>query len=648
MEASLPPPPNDVPTDPTVLESHINSVTCAIQGALNSSSVPLHLQRRSALPQHIVVAIRRRRRLRRRWQLTRSPSHRHEFIAAADRCSALLKEHRGERWEDYLIHLEDNGLSPWKATRALTREHPHNAPIQTPNGLVFDEQSKVDALASHFEGHFTVPAHPAIETLPNDLSDDTINLVVNQNLNSILPMTLEPFTQVEVSNVIKDIHPDKAPGPDGITGRAIINSPPSLLAHILVIFNAILLTQHFPSLWKVSDIIVLRKGLKSATSPSSYRPISLLPVLSKLFEKLLLQRIREVVDTHIRPEQFGFRSGCSTTLQLMKVVSDISDAYNCSMHVTAVLIDFQAAFDTVWHAGLLYKLSALFPPPVVKLFHSYLTGRKFKIVSRSSSNTSSALKSISAGVPQGSVLGPILYSIFINDMPLCRGVSLGLYADDTIFYTFSSGRILPIVLQNQINTFYRWTAIWKMKVNPDKCQAIQFSRKRIMPPQLQIGDNFLPWRPYVTYLGLILDRRLTFRQHIDKKIQLGNVLFRKLYSVLTTKLLPVKTRTLIFTAILRAHLTYAAPVWFPLLSETGKRRITGHHNRLLRTVGNFHYLVSNSAAFSYLNTPTLFEFIQNTARKLHDSSLVSHRQLVREIYELPRPPPIDKAVPTVF
>jgi hypothetical protein len=95
-----------------------------------------------------------------------------------------------------------------------------------------------------------------------------------------------------------------------------------------------------------------------------------------------------------------------------------------------------------------------------------------------------------------------------------------------------------------------------------------------------IGDIFLPWRPHVTYLDLILDRWLSFRQHIDKKLQLGNILFRKLYPVLTTKLLPVKTRTLIFTAILRAHLTYAAPVWFPLLSETGKRRVTSHHNRL--------------------------------------------------------------------
>jgi hypothetical protein len=649
MEATLGAAPTALVT-PVEIDRHVESLTETIQSALTASSTPPRLQRRSDLPPRIREALSEKRRRRRLWQLTRSPQHRSEFKAAAEHCSDLLRRHRSDRWEDFLSELEGHD-SPWKACRTLLKENTKSSPIATETGLVFDEMEKVRAFGEYLTGHFTTPPRPEDEANLGTGHDQHIQLVVEQCLNSAGP-PLPPFSREEVALSINKNNTKKAPGCDKITGFALLHSPPLLLDHILLIFNSIMLVQYFPAAWKESEICLILKPRKPPTQVTSYRPISLLPILSKLFERLLLSKIKVQLDSRLRPEQFGFRTEYSTTLQLMRFVSDISDAKNSSKALSAVLIDFQAAFDTVWHTGLLYKLSRIFQPSMLRLLKSYLLGRRFRVASRSPyrGKTLSDMYPITAGVPQGSVLGPILYLVYINDIPVQHNVNIGLYADDIVFYTTSKiYNTLKNRLQQQLNSFDSWTTKWRTKINPSKCEAITFPHNnRANPDPVSIGDHQLPWKTEVKYLGVTIDRRLSFGKHIAQKVVLGRVLLGKLYPILKSRAFNVKVKKLVFAMVIRAYLLYAAPVWFPFLGVTNRRKITGFHNRALRSVGNFHYMVPNVDAFAYLDTPPLLEFIQHTSRQLHDRSMTSSRPIIRELFSTPRPPPRKTAVPTRF
>jgi hypothetical protein len=648
MEVNLRAPPEALHS-PIELDRHISSLTETIQSALRASSTPPRLQRRSDLPPRIREALRDKRRLRRLWQLTRAPIYKRQFKVAAEHCSALLFKHRCDRWENFLLNLEEND-SPWKACRTLLKEQKLISPIHTETGLVFDETDKVRVFGEHFTKHFTTPSRPPLLANLNAAHDEAISFVVEQCLGSASE-NIPLFSRDEVSLILKELNVRKAPGCDAITGFTLVNSPPLLIDHFLIIFNSVLTLQHFPSPWKESEICLIPKPNKPPSFVTSYRPISLLPIISKLFERLLLKQIKSTFDTNIRPEQFGFRSGYSTTLQLMRFASDISDANNMSKTLSAVLIDFNAAFDTVWHLGLLYKLSRIFSPAMLRLFKSYLSGRRFRIASRNNLRNSvvSDLFTIEAGVPQGSVLAPYLYIIYINDLQLEPNIKVALYADDVVFYTISNQfSVLHRRLQKQLDSFFSWSSKWRTRINYDKCEAITFTRKHTLPDPVSIDGHRLVWKSCIKYLGVTFDQRLSFGTHVSQKLQLGRVLLRKLYPILFSRVLPVKVKKLVFTMIIRSYLLYAAPVWFPFLCKTNIKKLTGFHNRALRTVGNFHYMVPNIDIFNNLGVPPLLDHIRLTSRKLHDKAVVSQRPVIRELFSTPRPPPRRTVIPTLY
>jgi hypothetical protein len=650
MEANLRAPPQAL-ASPAELDEHVVNLTNTIKAAMQSSSTPMRLQRRSNLPPQITEALREKRRLRRLWQLTRSPLHKRLFSKATEHCSALLFKHRINGWEDFLLSLEGNH-SPWKACRTLLKENKTTSPLQTETGIVFDEAAKVRVFGEHFTKHFTTPTRPPSTVNLNTAHDEAISLVVGQCLSSESE-TIPPFSKDEVSLVLKKLNVKKAPGCDAVTGFALVNSPPILIDHLLLIFNTILQLQHFPQSWKESEICLILKPKKPPTKVTSYRPISLLPILSKLFEKLLIKQIKPTVDNLLRPEQFGFRTGYSTTLQLMRFASDISDAKNSSNTLSAVLIDFHAAFDTVWHLGLLYKLSRIFSPAMLRLIKSYLSGRKFRIATRNPlrGNFVSTLFPIEAGVPQGSVLGPVLYTVYINDVQIEPNIKVALYADDVVFYTTSRNfQALHRRLQKQLDSFASWSAKWRTRINHDKCEAITFTNKQLIscPDPVSIDGHRLDWKSDIKYLGVTFDKNFNFKKHVTEKVLLGRVLLRKLFPILSSRVLPIKVKKLVFTMIIRAYLTYAAPIWFPFLSKSNQNKVSGFHNRALRTVGNFHYRVPNSDVHSFLDVPPLLEHIRLTSRQLHDRSMASPRPIIRELFSTQRPPPRKTAVPTMF
>ncbi|KAL4121826.1 hypothetical protein QTP88_014259 [Uroleucon formosanum] len=221
----------------------------------------------------------------------------------------------------------------------------------------------------------------------------------------------------------------KSPGHDLITAEIARKLPDKAIIHLTHIFNAILRISHFPIQWKLATIILFPKPNKPIDNPSSYRPISLLPFFSKLFEKLILTRIYPIIKKKklIPDTQFGFREHHSTIHQIHRLADTIACSLEKKLYTSAVFLDISQAFDKVWHPGLLFKLKTFLPPSYYLFFKSYLSERHFLV---RSGTEHSSISPILAGVPQGAVASPTLFNLYSADQPTNPNTQIAEYADD--------------------------------------------------------------------------------------------------------------------------------------------------------------------------------------------------------------------------
>ena len=295
---------------------------------------------------------------------------------------------------------------------------------------------------------------------------------------------------------------------------------------------------------------------------TSYRPISLLSIFSKIFERILLERLLPVLDAqNIIPEhQFGFRNKHGTPEQCHRVGEVISNTLERKYYCSAVFLDIQQAFDRVWHSGILYKLKKLLPAPFYLLLKSYLHQRRFYV---SINNECSEFGSIHSGVPQGSVLGPVLYTVFTSDMPTINGLTIATYADDTAIMASEESHIKASdLLQNGPNHIQEWLNKWNIKVNTEKSVHITFTLRKNDCPSVSLNGSSLPQSKHVKYLGLYIDRRLTWGEHIKIKRKQLNTKTKKIYWLLgPNSTLTLENKVILYKTILKPVSTYGVQLW---------------------------------------------------------------------------------------
>lgn len=378
---------------------------------------------------------------------------------------------------------------------------------------------------------------------------------------------------------------------------------------ITQLFNAAIRLKIVPTQWKIADIIMIHKHGKPPHEHTSYRPISLLPVLAKLFEKLLATRLMKIItDNNLFPDhQFGFREKHSTIEQVHRVVDIVNKTFEEKKYCSALFLDVSQAFDKVWHEGLLFKIKMNVPDSMFTILKSYLEERYYRVKHEADT---SKIYPIRSGVPQGSVLGPILYLIFTHDIPTNENVTTTTFADDTaMLVTDENPATATESLQRHIRNIEKWTKKWRIKINESKSQHIIFTKCRKISPNIEINNKAIPQAESVKYLGMHLDKTLTWRTHIWKKRQQLNLKFRKHYWILgRTSKLSIRNKLLVYNTILKPVWTYGIQLW-GTAAKSNISIMERLQSKVLRSITDAPWFVSNKDIYCDLEVPTISEVI---------------------------------------
>ena len=328
----------------------------------------------------------------------------------------------------------------------------------------------------------------------------------------------------EVKRLIKEIDINKSSATNGISSRVFKSAFQILSDKLTKLFNNSFSSGIFPSDWKVATIIPLPKD-GDPFDVSNLRPVSLLPLPGKLIEKIVYNRLYSFFETNtaLDDRQGGFRSGHSTINTVANFTEDIYQAINNRMFTVATFIDLQKAFDTVDHVILLMKLEKL----GIKGFpHQWLTSYFHNRMQATLTNgVTSDLLQVQCGVPQGSILGSLMFLVYINDMGrVFQNSRFYLYADDTVVYSVDEDpRTAVIKVQEDVNKLYSWCLSNKLTINVKKTKAVIFGMgnriKRLDPPVIKLGSNEIEYVQSYKYLGLTLDQSLTFNKHLNNVIR---------------------------------------------------------------------------------------------------------------------------------
>jgi hypothetical protein len=494
-------------------------------------------------------------------------------------------------------------------TKRVMRVPTPSPPLVTPGGIALSDPEKAEALADNLETQFQPVTDPSVPAVIE---------AVNAGLGSyfMAPASEPKLTNPEeVQEAIRGLRVSKAPGPNGIPNRALKHLPQRAVSLLVLIFNAILLTHHFPTAWKHARVISILNPGKDPALPSSYRPISLLDTIGKLFEKILLARILHEVNVRglMRDEQFGFRPKHSTSLQLARLVERIARNFGEKRLTGAVFLDVAKAFDTVWIDGLLYKLTLLnFPSYLVHTISSYLRGRTFET---SFQTATSSRRGMRAGVAQGGLISPVLFSLYVNDMPTpSHHVELALYADDTaIIATSRKPTLLVSYLESYLNNLQRWLSEWRIAINVSKSSAMIFARagrRFIQPRPVTLFGEPIEWVETTRYLGVTLDKRLTWSSHINQVTKKTSQRMGMLGPLLNRKSdLSVRNGVLLYKQLIRPMMDYACPAWRSA-ARSHVRRLQVLQSKCLRLAAGAPWYVSSRQLHEDLGVPLFADHIR--------------------------------------
>ena len=500
------------------------------------------------------LLIKKKNNLWRRYKRTERPEHLDTYRRVRNQTVRETTKARNHYFNSLIPTLENPNGDPkkwWCLTKSLLNNKTQTAipPLFEGNSVVADSSHKAAIFNRFFAQNSKLPPHAAKHSLPQ------FEYLTDHRLNSV---SVSPD---EVQKVLKCLNVSKATGPDNIGNFILKICADAISEPLAQLFNHSLAMNKFPSKWKFSHVVPVHKK-NNRNDKGNYRPISLLCNISKVMERLVHDKLYSYLTSNslLTPLNSGFRKHDSAVNQLIALNDSIRKSVDQKHDVRAVFLDLSKAFDRVWHRGLLFKLKQLgISGPLLSWIESYLSNRHQRVVI--DGQCSEWIKT-ECGVPQGSILGPLLFLVFVNDIVTGIQTNIRLFADDTsLFHAIMDSHTTQNLLNQDLQKISDWATQWLMVFNVLKNEVMTLSLRSNRPPQPPLFFNGTPLKEVTehTHLGLTLSSNMSWKPHVDRICRRAgqrNNILRKLKFRL-----PRKTLENLYKSLVRPILEYGNVVF---------------------------------------------------------------------------------------
>ena len=472
---------------------------------------------------------------------------------------------------DYINNLctQENNKAFWKYIKNKGQDSNHCSFLKVDGKLFSEATDKVEILNKQFTSVFSPPIGKQIHMKsPPKPHIPEIKVTTNG-----------------VQKLMENLKPFKATGPDGVPPMILKELAPQLAPVFTILFQASINQSTIPSDWKLAHVTpVFKKG--DSQRAENYRPVSLTSVPCKLLEHIIHAHIMNHLEKHdtLCDNQHGFRKRRSCESQLISTIDNLAKNLDNGFQTDVILLDFSKAFDKVNHSSLIKKMEHYgVKGNILKWTNDFLSNRTQRVALDGHLSNPSCVQS---GVPQGTVLGPLLFLIYINDLPefTSSGTNVSLFADDSALYRKIITPEDHLILQQDLDSLQKWEIEWDMEFHPGKCQLLQITKKK--KPSFftyNIHGSDIEKVDSAKYLGITISSDLSWNTHISNICKKSNNTINFLHR--NFKSCPPKIKANLFKTYVRPPLEYCAPVWDPH-TQNGIESLEKVQKRAARFVNN--------------------------------------------------------------
>ena len=480
--------------------------------------------------------------------------------------------------------LMENKKNPYKYHKILKSITGFNKSVTVPplivgDDIVSNDEEKAEAFNEYFSSQTNISiSNHHIETLQK-----------YKLVHTKTPYTFcfSPITPNEIVQTINAMDSSKACGPDKIPTKLIKMTTAYVAEPLSKLLNKSVQEGQYPTQWKTATVKPVFKGKGSPSEPESHRPISLLPCLSKIFEKLMFARIYTHLNDHslLTPRQSGYRPGNNTELQLTYLTDRLYRSLDSKNDYTIVYLDISRYFEKIWHEGLLAKCDAEFGirGNYLEWLNSYLTNRQQVV---QVGHSTSKPQKLAAGVPQGSVLGPLLAIMYLNGLSRVTVNEMLFFADDSSLHTSHNSNNCEDIeksLQHDLQSIKEYGDDWIITFNASKTSQQTFTQKpKTKIPALTFDGIPIPIKDNHKHLGVTMSSDLRFKSHVNQILLKFNRTLSPLYPI--ASMLPRQILLKIYNTYVRPHLDYCDAIFDGHLTVADKARLEKAQNRAARLI----------------------------------------------------------------